>query len=82
MLGSEKFSVLKLCSRALKDEQCENPRVCPPESATKSLTPNPLLAKLLISVEVFENGDGKFIVSLANDTRPSFLPLSTFHHGP
>uniref|UniRef100_A0A2P2ITZ4 Peroxidase 66 n=1 Tax=Rhizophora mucronata TaxID=61149 RepID=A0A2P2ITZ4_RHIMU len=46
MLGSVSCTELKLRSRVSKEEQWENPRVWPPDKATKSLMPRPLLSKL------------------------------------
>lgn len=68
----------KLRSLASKEEQCENPSVCPPDKATMSLIDKPLLEKLWMSCVTLKVGAGKFMVSDAFDTLPSFLPLSTF----
>lgn len=81
-LGSVSCTELKLWSLPSNEEQCENPSVCPPERATKSFTASPLLAKLWMSWLVLKDGAGKFTVSLALDTLPSFLPFSTFQYGP
>lgn len=81
-VGSTSCVVLKLWIRFWKDEQCENPRVCPPDRATRSAIERPRCEKLCWSCEMLKVGAGSCRVSVAFDTLPSFLPFCTSQLGP
>jgi len=53
-----------------------------PDRATKSSPDSPLWEKLCRSCDKLKVGPGNFMVSLALDVLPSFLPLGTSHVGP
>lgn len=53
-----------------------------PDRATRSFADNPLWEKLCCSCDMLNVGAGRFMVSLALDVLPSFLPLGTSHLGP